>query len=63
MAAQFTLEQWRKVRGISQISMAELLNVHVNTYINWEKNPMNMKVSQVKQCADIFEIAITDIIF
>lgn len=61
--AQFTLAQWRKARGISQAQMAEMLNVHVNTYINWEKEPLHMKVSQALQCAGILEVALADIIF
>lgn len=61
--AMFTLEQWRKARGISQVQMAEMLKVHVNTYINWEKNPLRMRVSQAMQCAGILEVSLADIIF
>lgn len=58
-----TMRQWRKAKEISQESMADALNVHVNTYLNWEKAPEKISVSQAKKISEILGVPLNDIIF
>lgn len=58
-----TLREWRRVKEISQETMAEKLNVHVNTYQNWEKNPGRISFEKAAEMAKILGVPIDDIIF
>lgn len=60
---KLTVRQWRMAREISQNTMAELLGVHINTYINWEKNPENISIKYALMIAKIFAVKLDDIIF
>ena len=58
-----TMKQWRKAKEISQERMAEYLGIHVNTYINWEKEPEKISIENSQKIAEIFGIPINDILF
>lgn len=58
-----TLRQWRKAREITQEQMAKALNVHINTYQNWEKDPGRISVTNVMKIAEVLKVSINDIIF
>lgn len=41
-----TLRGARLAREVTQEEMAELCGVHVNTYINWEKEPYKVPIGK-----------------
>ena len=58
-----TMRQWRKAKEFSQEYMAECLGVHVNTYLNWEKEPEKISIENSQKIAKILNIPINDILF
>lgn len=58
-----TIKAWRKVKGFSQVKMAEALGVHVNTYINWENEPQKMSIENGYRACDVLGVAFNDVIF
>lgn len=60
---KLTLDEWRRVKKISQEQMAELIGVHVNTYRAWEENPGDMRLSKAAIIADRLNITLDDILF
>lgn len=58
-----TVREWRRVREISQETMAEKLKIHVNTYMNWERKPGQIGILKAKEIADIFGVSLDDISF
>lgn len=58
-----TLRQWRLAREISQEEMAKQLDVHVNTYRLWEKNPGKISIDATVKICRILELSPDDIIF
>lgn len=59
----FTLKQWRRLKDITQEEMAKRLNIHINTYQNWEKEPGNITVSNAANIARILEVSPNEILF
>lgn len=60
---KLTIKEWRRVKGISQKQMADLIGVHVNTYMSWEENPGEMRLSKAAIIAEKLEIPLDDILF
>ena len=60
---QLTLKEWRRARDISQDRMAEICDVHVNTYRIWERDPMQMKVKCLFKIMEHLRIDLHDIDF
>lgn len=60
---ELTVRQWRLAREISQETMAELLGVHVNTYISWEKKPEKIGIAFANKISEILEVPIENISF
>lgn len=58
-----TLKQWRRVKDLTQKDMSNMLNVHINTYQNWEENPEKISVKHALNIAEIFNVSINDITF
>lgn len=58
-----TLREWRRLREITQETMAELCGIHVNTYRSWEENPSEIKLSCAYKIADRLGITLDDIDF
>jgi len=58
-----TMRAWRRAKEISQGDMAEKLNIHINTYQNWEKEPQKITIENAHKIADIFGVTIDDISF
>ena len=58
-----TLKQWRLAKEISLEKMAKLLDVSMNTYIRWEKNPGKMPLAKAQAFANALGINFNDIIF
>lgn len=57
------LKEWRRAKGISQEKMAEHLGVHVGTYINWEKQPEKISISNAVKISKILDVPLNSIIF
>lgn len=60
---RFTLKQARLIREKHQEEMAELLDMHVQTYQKLEKNPDNVTIGQAKKIAEYLDIPYNDIFF
>ena len=58
-----TLRAWRRAKEISQEDMAERLNVHTNTYQNWEKEPEKISIANAVKIADILGVGMNEISF
>lgn len=58
-----TLRAWRRAKEISQEDMAERLNVHVNTYQNWEKEPEKISIANAVKISSILEVGMNEISF
>lgn len=63
MDEKLSLKQIRLVRGISQEEMATQLNVHINTYRQWEQEPMKVSVGNAFKIAEILKVPIDAIFF
>lgn len=60
---QLTLEEWRRVKKISQEEMAKLLDIHVNTYRAWEEDPEKIRLSKAMLIAEKLNVPLDDILF
>lgn len=63
MERKLSLKEWRRARGYSLNTMAELCNVHLNTYRAWEEKPSDIKLGNAFKIAEVLGITIEDIIF
>ena len=59
---KLTLREWRRLKEISQETMAETCNVHVNTYRSWEEKPSMIKLTDARIIADKLGITLDDIV-
>ena len=49
MAKQkFTLKQWRNIRGLTLIDVAQEVGVHFTTIARWEKEPTVIPIKRVE---------------
>ncbi|MED4122636.1 helix-turn-helix transcriptional regulator [Halalkalibacterium halodurans] len=60
---QLTLKQARLLSDLTQKEVAEMLGVHVHTYMKWERNPEEMSIGTAKQFAKIVNRGIEEIFF
>ena len=58
-----TVRAWRRAREISQTEMASRLDVHVNTYQNWENEPEKITIANAMKISQILGIELNDIDF
>lgn len=58
-----TLREWRRLKEISQESMASRLKIHVNTYQNWEKEPEKIAWGKAVEISQILGVSIDEISF
>ena len=58
-----TVREWRRIREISQESMAAQLNIHVNTYQKWEKTPGQIPFERAVEISKILGVPLNDISF
>jgi len=63
MERRLTLKEWRRAKGYSLQSMADLCNVHLNTYRAWEEKPSEIKLGNAFTIAEVLDITVDDIIF
>lgn len=60
---KLTLKQARLLADLTQKEVAEILGVHVQTYMKWERNPEDMSVGTAKQLSKIFNVDFEEIFF
>lgn len=60
---KLTLEEWRRVKKVSQEDMAKFLGIHVNTYRAWEEDPEKIRLSKAMLIAEKLEVPLDDILF
>ncbi|MBG9734744.1 hypothetical protein ABD86_04000 [Paenibacillus alvei] len=53
----------RVFAGLKQREVAEILGVHVQTYMKWERNPEEMSIGTAKQFSRIVGIGVEEIFF
>ena len=63
MPIRLTLAEARRMRGYSQEYMANMLNIHRNTYAVIEKEPENCSIKLARQICDILNIEAQQINF
>lgn len=59
----FSLEEWRRVRGVSQQAIADACDIHVNTYRGWEENPSRIPYGAAVRIASFLDVPFNDINF
>ena len=63
MPMRLTLAEARRMRGYSQEYMADMLNIHRNTYAVIEKNPENCSIKLARLICEILEMEAQQINF
>jgi len=58
-----TIRQWRRAKELTQEQMANKLNIHVNTYMNWEEAPEKISIGKAVEIAGIFGVSLDEIVF
>ena len=59
---KLTLREWRRLKEVSQVQMAEACGVTVATYIEWEKKPSSIKLSYAMKIVERLGITLDDVI-
>ena len=59
----FTLKQARQFRNLSQEKIADMMGVHRQTYMKWEKDPDEMTIGKGKEFSRITNIEFDEIFF
>ena len=57
------LRQARRIRDKTQDEMANLLNVHVQTYRKIEENPSEATIEQAKKISEFLQVPYDEIFF
>lgn len=60
---KLTMKQARLLAELKQQEVAEILGVHVQTYMKWEKNPEEMSIGTAKQFSRIVKREFEEIFF
>lgn len=60
---KFSIKELRRAKDISQEEMANLCDVHLNTYRAWEDNPAEIRLSKAVIIADRLGIELKDVLF
>lgn len=59
---KLTLREWRRLKEITQVQMAEFCGVTAATYQAWEKKPSEIKISIALKIAERLGISLDDLI-
>lgn len=57
------LKEWRRAKGLSQQTVADYCQIHVNTYQTWENNPSKIPISAAFKIAKCIGVPFADIDF
>ncbi len=63
MYEKVTLPVARKIAGLTQVQLANILNVSESTVINWEKGRSEPTVTQAQKISEVCRRPIDSIIF
>ena len=55
------LEQERLIRKLSRAKVAEILNIHENTLMDYESNPGNVRYKTAKQLSELYECSVEEL--
>lgn len=55
------IDEWRRVKNISQSEMAERLGIAASTYSYWENHLDSLKLSQIPPIAEALGVSIEEI--
>ena len=58
---QLTLRQWRRVKDITVVDMAERLGISKPTYIKWERDPSSIRIGYAEKIAAILGVKREDV--
>lgn len=61
--SRMTFRQIRLAKEISQESMAKQLEIHANTYAEWEKDPSKISIVNALRICEILEVEPDFVIF
>jgi len=56
-----TIKQIRLAKELTLQQMADVCEVHPNTYASWEKDPMSISIGNAFKIADAFGMSVDDI--
>lgn len=60
---QLSVKKARLLSGKTQQEVAEVLGVHVHTYMKWERNPEEMSIGTARQFLNLVGFGFEDIFF
>lgn len=58
-----TVREWRRLKELSQETMANQLKIHVNTYQKWEREPGQIPFEKAVEISKILGVPFDDITF
>ena len=59
----FTMKQWRLLKGLTQEEMAKRCHVHRTTYVSWEANPEKITIGNARLIAAALGESVDTIFF
>ncbi|KZE79280.1 hypothetical protein AV654_17570 [Paenibacillus elgii] len=60
---ELTMKKARMLAELTQKDVAEMLGVHVHTYVKWERNPDEISIGTAKQFSRIVNVDFEEIFF
>ena len=63
MAERHTIDQWRRLKKMSQTELGRLCGVSKTTICTWESNPKRVMFCNAEKIAKALEVDVWDIIF
>ena len=57
------IKRFRLEKGMTQKAMADILGIHVNTYMKWEENPKRIPISKAYKIAVTLGVSMDQILF
>jgi DNA-binding XRE family transcriptional regulator len=58
-----TMKQARLLAGLTQQETADLLDVHKQTYVKWERKPDLIPLGKARKCSNTVERRVDEIFF
>lgn len=59
----YTMDEWRRLRKISQAVFAKKCDISVSTYRNWMQRPETITIGKAYKIADVLNLNIDEINF
>lgn len=58
----FNIREWRKKAGLTQVELAELVNVHENTVSRWESGDREPRATDIKNLCEALDVSESDLL-